>query len=106
VLRLASFCQVKLSYVRHLQFHICKKENKYRWKNIKIRLYFFLKIEICGVEKYIGWRVIALNDLPESEDFVTGISVGIAIHQQKVLTAYKRKESLKKEEKTKWYKMR
>ena len=36
-----------------------------------------------------------LRDLPESEDFVTGISVGIAIHQQKVLTAYERKESLK-----------
>lgn len=36
-----------------------------------------------------------MKDLPESEDFVNGISVGIAIHQQKVLTAYERKESLK-----------
>lgn len=36
-----------------------------------------------------------MKNLPESEDFVTGISVGIAIHQQKVLTAYERKESLK-----------
>lgn len=36
-----------------------------------------------------------MKDLPESEDFVNGISVGIAIHQQKVLTVYERKESLK-----------
>lgn len=35
-----------------------------------------------------------MKDLPESEDFVTGIAVGINIHQQRVLTAHERKEPL------------
>lgn len=39
--------------------------------------------------------MIALNDLSENEDFVIGIAVGINIYQQKVVMAYKRKESLK-----------
>lgn len=35
-----------------------------------------------------------MKDLPQNEDFVTGIAVGLAVHQQKVLTAHERKESL------------
>lgn len=35
-----------------------------------------------------------MNDLSENEDFVTGVAVGINIHQQKVLTAHDRKEFL------------
>ncbi len=36
-----------------------------------------------------------LKNLPENEDFVTGIAVGMNIYQQKVLTVYERKEFLK-----------
>lgn len=36
-----------------------------------------------------------VDDLPGSEGFVTGIAVGISIHQQKVLTAYEEGEPLK-----------
>lgn len=36
-----------------------------------------------------------MDDLPGSEGFVTGIAVGISIHQQKVLTAYEEGEPLK-----------
>lgn len=35
-----------------------------------------------------------LKNLPESEDFVTGVAVGIKIYQQKVLTVHERKEPL------------
>lgn len=35
-----------------------------------------------------------MDSLPENGDFVAGIAVGIYIHQQKVLTAHERKESL------------
>lgn len=35
-----------------------------------------------------------MEKLSENEDFVTGVAVGINIHQQKVLTAYERKEPL------------
>lgn len=36
-----------------------------------------------------------MDSLSENEDFVTGIAVGIYIHQQKVLTAYEKGEPLK-----------
>lgn len=35
-----------------------------------------------------------MKDLSENQDFVTGVAVGINIHQQKVLMAYERKEVL------------
>jgi len=35
-----------------------------------------------------------LDSLSENEDFVTGVAVGFAVHQQKVLTAHERKEPL------------
>lgn len=36
-----------------------------------------------------------MKDLLENEGFVTGVAVGINIHQQKVLTAYEEGEPLK-----------
>lgn len=36
-----------------------------------------------------------MDSLSENEDFVTGVAVGIKIHQQRILTAHERKESLK-----------
>lgn len=36
-----------------------------------------------------------MNELLENDAFCTGIAVGINIYQQKVIEAYKRKESLK-----------
>lgn len=38
--------------------------------------------------------MITLNDLSENEVFIAGISVGINIYQQKVITAHERKEFL------------
>lgn len=35
-----------------------------------------------------------LNDLMESEAFCCGVFVGINLHQQKVIAAYKRKEPI------------
>lgn len=35
-----------------------------------------------------------MKDLSENGDFVTGIAVGIYIHQQRVLTAYEKGEPL------------
>lgn len=36
-----------------------------------------------------------MNDLMENEAFFSGVQVGVALHQQKVVTAHKRKEPLK-----------
>jgi len=36
-----------------------------------------------------------LTELLENEAFVTGLSVGLALYQQKIITAYERKEHLK-----------
>lgn len=36
-----------------------------------------------------------MNELLENDAFCTGVAVGINIYQQKVIEAYKRKESLK-----------
>ena len=36
-----------------------------------------------------------MDELMESEAFCTGVSVGIALHQQKVVNASERKEHLK-----------
>lgn len=36
-----------------------------------------------------------MNDLMENEAFCTGVAVGINLHQQRVVTAHKRKEPLK-----------
>lgn len=36
-----------------------------------------------------------MSDLLENEAFCTGVAVGVAIHQQKVITAHERKEPLK-----------
>lgn len=43
----------------------------------------------------MGEEGCILNDLMENDAFCTGVAVGINIYQQKVLEAYKRKESLK-----------
>lgn len=36
-----------------------------------------------------------MTELMENEAFCTGVAVGVAIHQQKVITAHKRKEPIK-----------
>ena len=36
-----------------------------------------------------------MDELMENEAFVNGITVGISLHQQKVINAHKRKEPLK-----------
>ena len=36
-----------------------------------------------------------MSDLMENEAFCTGVAVGIDLHQQRVVTAHKRKEPLK-----------
>ena len=36
-----------------------------------------------------------LNHLMSNEVFCTGVAVGVAIHQQRVVTAHKRKEPIK-----------
>lgn len=36
-----------------------------------------------------------MSDLLENEAFCTGVTVGVTLHQQKVITAHERKEPLK-----------
>lgn len=38
---------------------------------------------------------MSMDELMESEAFFTGVSIGIALHQEKVVNASKRKEHLK-----------
>ena len=61
-------------------------------KNSSVLIFFKWRSIEC--KKFMIGGMIALNDLSENEDFVTGIAVGINIYQQKVVMAYERKEFL------------
>lgn len=50
---------------------------------------------MCTQKSYMIGGIRMSNELLEQEAFCTGVSVGINLHQQKVIAAHKRKEPLK-----------